>query len=171
MDAVIFCVENPMQHDTARLVEGLYRVDPETLDAPGLVFLLIPICFYEFSSIWSRESDAPVPFRILLSFVPGTIVAFLTLMVGYVNKDAGRRGMNRTLWTLLVIFIPNAIGFILYFLLRSPLRIDCPKCGTVVHPGVNFCPACRYGFHPTCPQCRATVRPGDTFCPNCGDKI
>src|SRR5262245_45204985 len=33
MDAVISCVENPMQHDTARLVEGLHRGDPETLDA------------------------------------------------------------------------------------------------------------------------------------------
>jgi RNA polymerase sigma-70 factor, ECF subfamily len=33
MDAVIYCVENRMQHDTARLVEGLHRGDPETLDA------------------------------------------------------------------------------------------------------------------------------------------
>jgi RNA polymerase sigma-70 factor (ECF subfamily) len=33
MDAVIFCFENPMQHETARLVEGLHRGDPETLDA------------------------------------------------------------------------------------------------------------------------------------------
>jgi len=137
----------------------------------AILFLTIPFVFFNF--VWANQSraPAPLPFEILVSILPGTVLAFLTLMVGYVNKDAGRRGMSRTLWTLLVIFIPNAIGFILYFLLRSPLRIACPKCGTVVHPGVNFCPACRYSFHPTCPQCRATVRPGDTFCPNCGDKI
>jgi RNA polymerase subunit RPABC4/transcription elongation factor Spt4 len=136
-----------------------------------IVFVVFPICFFFLSSVWSPGSDVPLPFRILLTFFPGTVLAFLALMVGYVNKDAGLRGMNRKLWTLLVIFIPNAIGFILYFLLRSPLQIECPKCGTVVDSRVNFCPACRYSFHQTCPHCRAMVRPGDTFCANCGDTI
>jgi RNA polymerase sigma-70 factor (ECF subfamily) len=35
MDAVIFCFENLMQHDTARLVQGLHSGDPEILD--GLI--------------------------------------------------------------------------------------------------------------------------------------
>ena len=131
------------------------------------VFILVPALF--FTLVWPRESaPPPVLFQILVGFLPGIILAFLTLIVGYVNKDAGRRGMNRTLWTLLVIFIPNAIGFILYFLLRSPIRVECPKCGAVVDSRVNFCPKCRYGFHPTCSQCRVAVRPGDTFCANCG---
>ncbi|PYS35547.1 MAG: hypothetical protein DMG14_26790 [Acidobacteria bacterium] len=135
----------------------------------AVVFIAVPICFYAF--VWTKPSDAPVPFRILVSFLPGSILAVLALMVGYVNKDAGRRGMNRTLWTLLVIFIPNAIGFILYFLLRSPIRVECPKCGTVVDPRVNFCPHCRHSFHDTCPQCRSAVRPGDKFCANCGAHV
>src|SRR2546425_11759366 len=80
----------------------------------GVVFITIPILFFTF--VWKEGSDAPIPFRILVSFLPGTFLAFLALMVGYVNKDSGRRAMNRTLWTILVIFIPNAIGFILYFL-------------------------------------------------------
>jgi hypothetical protein len=29
--------------------------------------------------------------------------------------------MNSLVWTLLVIFIPNGIGFIIYFLTRQPL--------------------------------------------------
>jgi hypothetical protein len=135
------------------------------------VFILVPVVFYTLTSVWSPESDAPLPFRILLSFFPGTILAFLALMVGYVNKDAGRRGMNRTLWTILVIIVPNAIGFILYFVLRSPIRVECPKCGKVVDPRVNFCPSCGYRFHPTCPQCKSAVRLGDTFCSNCGAQI
>jgi Double zinc ribbon len=135
------------------------------------VFFLVPFVFFNFSGVWSPESDAPFLFRVVLTFLPGTILAFLTLMVGYVNRDAGRRGMSRALWTVLVILIPNAIGIILYFLLRAPIQVNCPKCGTVVDPRVNFCPRCRHNFHPMCPQCRSVTRPGDTFCANCGAQI
>ena len=106
-----------------------------------------------------------------IAIIPATFLAFLALMIGYVNRDAGRRGMSRTLWTLIVIFVPNAIGFIIYFLLRDPIRTNCPKCGTWVGPNVNYCPSCRYSFNPTCPQCKTAVRPGDTFCANCGVQL
>src|SRR5262249_45857621 len=133
----------------------------------AVLFVLIPFLFYTF--VWSRGgSDAPQPFRILVSFLPGTILAFLALMAGYVNKDAGRRGMNRTLWTLIVIFVPNAIGFILYFLMRHPVRVECPKCAAATDLRANFCPNCGYSFSPACPQCRSAVRPGDKFCAHCG---
>jgi hypothetical protein len=134
-------------------------------------FFVTPFVFFKFSGVWSEEFGGPLLFRVLVTFLPGTIFAFLVLMVGYVNRDARRRGMNRVLWTLLVIFIPNAIGFILYFLLRAPIQGHCPKCGTVVEPRVNFCPSCRYNFHPMCPQCRSVIRAGDTFCANCGAQI
>src|SRR5262245_47514326 len=94
---------------------------------PGWAFvlaacLLVGIPFLFFWMVWPSESNPPaVPFQILLGFMPGVILAFLALMVGFVNKDAGRRGMSRTLWTLIVILVPNAIGFILYFLLRNPI--------------------------------------------------
>jgi len=71
----------------------------------------------------------------------------------------------------LLIIIPNAIGFILYFLLRKPMRAECPKCAMVVDPNVNYCPRCGYSFHPTCPQCKAAVRASDTFCANCGTQL
>jgi hypothetical protein len=161
---------------TAREMPGVMRKEIVSIPAwafvvAAIVFIAVPFVFFRFSGVWSPDSGAPRLFQIVLTFLPGTILAFLALMVGYVNKDAGQRGMNRTLWTLIVIFIPNAIGFILYFLLRNPIRVECPKCGTVVDPRVNFCPSCRYSFHPTCPQCRSTVRRGDTFCANCGTQI
>jgi len=163
----------------AREMRGTERKErKEILAIPGwayaiaaIVFVAVPIVFFGFSGVWSPGSDAPRLFKIVITIIPGTILAFLALMVGYVNKDAGLRGMNRTLWTLVVIFVPNAIGFILYFLLRRPIRVECPKCSAVVDPSVNFCPGCRYSFHPTCPQCRSTVRRGDTFCANCGTQI
>jgi hypothetical protein len=133
----------------------------------AVAIVAIPIVFY--TVVWTREpNQPPVFFKTLVSFLPGTIIAFLALMVGYVNKDAGRRGMNRTLWTLVVILVPNAIGFILYFLLRNPVRIECPKCRTVVDRRANFCPSCRYSFHPMCSQCKSAANPGDTYCANCG---
>ena len=134
----------------------------------ALIFLLIPICFY----LVTRFPDRPFRlFPAVFGFIPGTFLAFLTLMMGYVNRDAGRRGMSRTLWTLVVILVPNAIGFILYFLMRNPIRTQCPQCGTVVDPRVNYCPQCRHSFNPTCPNCKSAVRPTDTFCANCGTQM
>ena len=111
------------------------------------------------------------PLLILITLLPATILAFLALMIGYVNVDSGRRGMSRTGWTLIVIFVPNAIGFILYFLLRNPLRTECPKCGTVVVALANYCPRCSHSFNPTCAKCQTAIRPGDAFCANCGNKV
>src|SRR5215510_6557706 len=111
----------------------------------AIVLICIPVFFY--TVVWQNTLNRPPALmQLAVSVFPGFILAFLVLMIGYVNQDAGRRGMSRTLWTLLVIFIPNAIGIILYFLLRSPIRITCPKCDAVVDPRVNYCPHCRYSF-------------------------
>ena len=59
----------------------------------------------------------------LVTAVAGLIVVLPVLLVGYVWADAKRRGMNAVLWLLLAIFIPNAIGIILYFILRDPLPV------------------------------------------------
>ena len=40
------------------------------------------------------------------------------LLVGYVNRDARRRGMNSTLWTILVVILSGGwlfLGFFIYF--------------------------------------------------------
>jgi hypothetical protein len=131
-------------------------------------FLAIPFVFFYFSGLWSEDSDAPRFFQILVTFLPGTLFAFLTLTVGYVNRDAGRRGMSRTIWTLIVILVPNAIGFILYFLMRDPIVTHCPKCGAAADQRANFCPNCRHSLQTTCPQCSSVVRSSDKFCANCG---
>ena len=79
--------------------------------------------------------------------------------------------MSRTLWTLLVIFVPNALGFILYFLLRSPAMQPCPECHTPVQPSFNYCPTCHTKLHPHCAQCQRPVALTDTCCPYCGFKL
>jgi hypothetical protein len=153
-------------------LQNEFRIIPGWAIALAVViFVGLPICFWLV--IWPNSEDVPPsrPFRILLPFIVSTILAFYALLIGYVNRDAGRRGMSRTLWTLLVIFIPNAIGFIIYFLLRNPIQMNCPKCGLIVDQRANYCPNCRYSFHPTCAQCKAPVRTADAFCAQCGAQV
>jgi len=112
--------------------------------------------------IWGKTLfgiGAPLP-----SFV-------FVLLIGYVNGDARRRGMRHVLWTLLAIFIPNAIGIILYFILRDPPLRNCPKCGTAVQGGFAFCPACGTAMSQTCPECRHAVEPSWSHCPSCGGAL
>jgi cytochrome bd-type quinol oxidase subunit 1 len=120
-----------------------------------------------------RQEHNPPPFllSLFLSVMMGCILAFLALLIGYVNRDARRRNMNVSLWTLLVIFIPNAIGFILYFLLRQPVLIECPQCAEKVNPNYNFCPKCKFHLRPTCPVCQRAIQPGDTYCPYCAHEL
>ncbi len=96
------------------------------------------------------------------------------LLLGYVNRDAKRRGMNSALWTILcIILMPAyvALGFIIYFLVREPLPYVCPKCGAMVGPRFNFCPACRCDLHPSCPNCKREVVENDKYCPFCGHDL
>ncbi len=101
-------------------------------------------------------------------------VASVLFLIAYVNRDAERRGMNSTLWTLLVIILlPGylALGFIIYFLLREPLPFKCPQCGATVSARFNFCPSCKFNLRPTCRQCKREVRIGDHYCPHCAYEL
>lgn len=131
----------------------------------GVPFLLVPLA----------EPGAPRPplwgLVFLMSFVPSTLLAAFVLVVGYVWADAGRRGMNQVGWTLLAIFIPSAIGIILYFLLREPLPVPCPSCQTPVGKDLACCAQCGAAVRPACPQCRRPSRNGWTHCGYCGAEL
>ncbi len=101
-------------------------------------------------------------------------IAALLFLIGYVYRDAKRRGMNATLWTILVVILLPAwlfLGFIIYFLLREPLPYPCPQCGANVSARFNFCPSCKFNLRPTCPQCRREVQLSDRFCPHCASEL
>jgi ABC-type Fe3+ transport system permease subunit len=101
-------------------------------------------------------------------------LAILIFLIAYVNRDAKRRGMNSALWTILVIILLPAwgfIGFVIYFLMREPLPYPCPQCGTSVSARYNFCPNCKCNLHPSCPQCKREVGEMDKFCPHCGNDL
>ena len=102
--------------------------------------------------------------------MPLVLIPYIAL-IGYVNADSRRRGMRYVMWTLLAIFIPNALGIILYFVLREPMMTPCPQCSTLVKPGFAFCPACGTAVGNACPQCKKAVEPGWSHCPACGTKL
>ncbi|HET7205079.1 MAG TPA: zinc ribbon domain-containing protein [Terriglobales bacterium] len=109
--------------------------------------------------------------RPLLGLLAGVVGGCYLLLIGYVNRDARRRGMSAILWTLVAILVPNGLGFILYFLLRQPLRGVCPNCGHGVQSGFNFCPNCSNKLSPSCPQCQRVVGMNDVYCPYCGTSL
>jgi len=101
-------------------------------------------------------------------------LSVLLFMLGYVYRDARRRGMHPALWTLLVLILSGGyffIGLIIYLLVREPLPYNCPKCSATVNARFNFCPNCKYNLRPACPQCQREVADEDRFCPYCATEL
>jgi Double zinc ribbon len=133
--------------------------------AAGIVFL---VTFVLMSLI---PQGLPLPVKFVISILVPLLLAGYTVLIGYVYGDARRRGMRYVMWTLLAIFLANGIGIILYFILRDPLRVYCPRCGTGVQPSHAFCPRCGAGVQPACPACHRTVQTGWTHCAWCGNQL
>ena len=142
------------------------RVIPHTAWVIGLVcyVALAVVAWIFFIPVSGSAYLAKAAFALVVPMFWLTWV----LLIGYVNGDARRRGMRYVLWTLLAIFIPNAIGIILYFILREPPMRACPKCGSLVRGGFAFCQACGSVQTPTCSACRRAVESDWSHCPHCG---
>jgi RNA polymerase subunit RPABC4/transcription elongation factor Spt4 len=143
---------------------------------PGLAWLIafaVFACmfFLMFGIAIPRDpklSGWPLWGGVLFSGTMAMILFVLTLLVGYVNGDAKRRGMRRALWTVIAIFVPNGIGIILYFFMREPVLETCPKCHVLVRSTFAFCPNCAVQLRTACPNCRRSVEPGWKTCAFCG---
>ena len=138
-----------------------------------IVFVLVQIGILVVLPHYVHGHDLPPKAVLpLISIVGGSFLALFILLIGYVNADSKRRGMNSLLWTLLVIFVPKAIGFLAYFLLRKPLLVEasgnCPHCAALVNADFRFCPKCGYSFAPTCGNCGRVLQPDFAICPYCG---
>jgi len=131
----------------------------------GAIFLLPAIASGDSRALYAL---GPIFLLTLFGIVP---IVLYVLLVGYVYGDAQRRAMNPLLWTLLAIFIPSAIGIILYFILRDPIAVPCPSCGTPARKGHAFCASCGAAVRPGCAQCRQPVEPTWRNCPSCGASL
>ena len=158
---------------TSRLPAGGDRqmVPTIAIVIAGLAFLGVIFLLGAVFGLDEGTAEWPMTVRYVLVPLIALFVAAWVLFIGYVNVDAGRRGMSRLLWTLVVIFVPNALGFVLYFLMRHPLLVECPACGSRNGPGMPYCPQCGRQLTETCPNCRLAVEPRDSFCSNCGQAL
>ena len=141
-------------------------ISPVAYAIAGIVFVaIIPL----FVVLVGRDRGAPeFPIRVVLGFVCAILLACYVLLVGYINRDAGRRGMSRLLWTLVAVFVPDGLGIVLYFVLRKPRSSVCPQCSSPVEPGFSYCPYCRYHLQPVCPHCQRSMMARGVYCPYCG---
>jgi RNA polymerase subunit RPABC4/transcription elongation factor Spt4 len=154
---------------STRFKDEIRIISPWALFLAILVFLSMVVLVVVVAG---RDHNAPpAALRLLLGILGGTLLGCYVLLIGYVNRDAGRRSMSRLLWTLIAIFVPNGLGIVLYFVLRKPRTANCPQCHTEIEPGFSFCPRCRNRLQPVCPHCQRSVNPGDTFCPYCGGAL
>ena len=82
---------------------------------------------------------------ILLFPLPLILLLIIPVSIGiYVWRDAKRRRMNAVLWTIIAVFAPTLIGFIVYLLVRSNYSdLECPSCGTPVTKGLCRLPEMR----------------------------
>ncbi len=152
------------------------KLSQELRVIPGWAIALAVVLFACMQVVFNvlvaaQKNPPPVAPRIFLGLLTGGIVAIWALLIGYVNRDAARRNMSRTLWTLVAILVPNGLGFILYFLLRQPAQEPCPRCGALVHSSFNYCPNCNMKLHPHCAQCQRPAKLTDTYCAYCGYKL
>ena len=134
---------------------------------------MVSVAAQVFFNVAMARHSAPPPAwaRPMLGLLAGIGGGAYLLLIGYVNRDSKRRGMSPVLWTLVAVLIPNALGILLYFVLRQPLQSVCPQCSNAVQGGFNFCPRCSYKLSPSCPQCHRLVGVMDVYCPYCGTAL
>lgn len=112
-----------------------------------------------------------LPVRLALTAAMALFIFVYGFLVSYVHGDAGRRGMRQGAWALVAAALPNALGFIAYFLLRDPLLQPCRACGEAARRDLAFCPRCGAPLPGACPSCRRPLEPSWSHCAHCGTSI
>jgi hypothetical protein len=124
--------------------------------AMALAALAIPIWVVYFASSQGRSLLASegflntMPEALWFGLVFGVFTAAFFLALGYVYGDAKRRQMPAWAWVIAASFIPNLIGFILYFVFRGPLLGPCNSCGGPIRGGGVMRPILEPCEHPQC---------------------
>lgn len=129
-----------------------------------LLWVLIP------SHQHHHSSPEQFGFRLYNATSWSVMAALSFLMVGYVSRDAPRRGMHTIFWTVIAL-IPGGVGAVLYFLLRQPVMTVCPSCGITIQREFHFCPQCAFQVSAVCGKCYRGVRVTDLYCGYCGHDV
>jgi hypothetical protein len=137
----------------------------------GLAVALFAAVQYMFHVVMPHHKHELLPMRVMMGYVWGSLMASYALLLGYVSRDALRRGMPVKLWMLVCAILPVGIGTIVYFLLRQPILTRCPNCSTTIAASFHFCPQCHFQLAPVCGACHRGVKITDTYCVQCGHEL
>lgn len=132
---------------------------------------------------------------IVLLAVGGYIGVLWLALAFSVIRDARRRSMSQTMWTvaLVLAFFPPFMGALVYFVLRPPQTTEeeralelelydpavdgvspnrpCPHCGREIERAFIICPYCRTQFARRCGNCDRGLRLGWSICPYCATEV
>ena len=137
----------------------------------ALAFVLVEYYFWLIAPHQRHHEPPALGLRIYFNLSWGLLASLYCLMLGYVSKDAPRRGMSIRFWMMICLVLPGGIGAVLYFLLRQPEISLCPACGTHVQSDFHFCPQCNFQLTASCGTCFRSVRAADQFCTRCGHEL
>lgn len=132
----------------AAVLLGTARRNILPRSAMAIAALAIPLWVAYFASGQGRSLLASegflstMPDALWFGLTFGVFTAAFFLALGYVYGDAKRRQMPAWAWVIAASFIPNLIGFILYFVFRGPLLRPCSSCGKPIRGGEAFCSHC-----------------------------
>lgn len=106
---------------------------------------------------------------VLMIVILGVVVA----MAIYVAKDAKANNMNAVLWVLIVIFVPNFLGLVIYLIVRSSSakKSACYQCGKQVENDYSICPFCKAELTMHCRGCDKVLSTEWNSCPYCGQEV
>lgn len=110
---------------------------------------------------------------IIFAFVLLVVIGLVALMAVYVAKDAKVHDMNPILWVLVVIFVPNFLGLVIYLIVRSSYekKSACFQCGKLVENDYSVCPFCKAELNMHCLACDKVLSPEWHSCPHCGQEV
>lgn len=113
---------------------------------------------------------------IVLPLYLGLVAALflvLPILIGvYVYRDATSRSMNASLWTLITVLSPAAIGLIVYLIVRSDYSAyQCPNCKAPITDEYTACPQCGTPLKAKCAKCGNALSPSWKNCAHCGEPV
>ena len=163
-------------HATENRQEETPAGDDELRMIPRWAIALAIVAFVGMQYIFFKvmpppHHPTPLPMRMMMSYAWGAMWASYALLIGYVSRDAKRRGMSVGLWILVCVVLPGGIGAVVYFLLRQPVLTRCPNCSTSIAATFRFCPQCQFQIAPVCGECHRGVKITDVFCTQCGHDL
>ena len=104
--------------NSTRFMDEVHIISPVAF-VLAIVPYVVVLAAIVFATLSGKKPPMPLPALIAVGTLGGTVMACYVLLIGYVNSDAGRRGMSRLGWTLLAMCVPNGLGLLLYFVLRK----------------------------------------------------